>query len=260
VREFKGVEGWVRKHFIIYKVIRKSAPFLCRFITLEEGFDFLGYIKPLSSSFFALDIGANDGTSIRMIQQYLPEVKIVAFDPVTKPNFDISSIDFRDYALGAKPGGFEIHTPTVKGYRLTQYSSFEREKLINQITHDLGITEKEVSIESKFVRVTDLDSLELTPFFIKIDVEGFELEVLEGAKETIGAHLPIILIEIQSRATFQKVQSYLGNLGYISVFVDPKSNLTSAKFEENLCDSYNPRFNNYVWVSRSTSPTWAFNA
>ena len=260
MREFKGLEGWVRKHFYIYKVIRKSAPFLCRFITLEEGFNFLGAINPINASFSALDIGANDGTSIRMIQQYLPDVKIIAFDPVEKPNFDFSNIDFRDFALGSKPGGFDIHTPTVKGYRLTQYSSFEREKLINQITHDLGITEEEVSLESKHVRVADLDGLELTPFFVKIDVEGFELEVLEGAKETLRRHLPIILIEIQSDATFMKIQNFLGDLGYISVFVDPKSNLNSSKYGENLCDSYNPRFNNYVWIPNSPSPSWKFTA
>ena len=259
MREFKGVEGWIRRHFIIYKVVRKSAPFLCRFITLEEGFDFLGSIKPASTSYSALDIGANDGTSIRMIRQYMPEVRIIAFDPVTKPSFDISGIDFHECALGSKPGGFEIHTPTVKGYRLTQYSSFEKDKLMNQITHDLGVTENEVVIDSKHVKVVDLDSLGLNPFFMKVDVEGFEIEVLEGSIATIRKHLPAILIEIQSEQTFKKVQEFLGALGYFSVFVNPKRNLSSETISKNRCHSYNPSFNNYVWISPG-SPSWAFKA
>ncbi len=260
MREFKGVEGWIRKHFIIYKVIRKSAPFLCKFITLEEGFDFLGSIKSTSSNFSALDIGANDGTSIRMIRQYMPDSKIIAFDPVTKPRFDISDVNFHDYALGSKPGGFEIFTPTVKGYRLTQYSSFEKAKLINQITHDLGVSDDEVVIDSKHVKVVALDSLHLSPFFVKIDVEGFELEVLEGARATIENHLPVVLIEIQSQQTFNAVKDFLGNLGYISVFVNPKKNLSSALVSSNKCENYDPAFNNYVWVSVEKSPSWAFKA
>ena len=260
MREFKGVEGWVRRHFVIYKVIRKSAPFLCRFITLEDGFDFLQSIQPKSSKFSVLDIGANDGTSIRMIQQYMPDSQIIAFDPVTKPTFDISDIDFRDFALGSKPGGFDIHTPTVKGYRLTQYSSFDRIKLVNQITHDLGVPANEVLIESKFVKIIDLDSLDLCPHFMKIDVEGFELEVLEGASSTIAKFEPVILIEIQSEATFGAISEFLGELGYFSIFANPRKNLNFQDFKKNKCETYDPNFNNYIWVSGSGSPSWGFKA
>jgi FkbM family methyltransferase len=239
-------------------VIRRSAPFLCKFITLEDGFDFLARIRPSSWEFSALDIGANDGTSIRMIRQYMPDSKIVAFDPVTQPKFDLSGIEFHAYALGSKPDEFDIFTPTIKGYRLTQYSSFEKEKLINQITHDLGVTEEEVLFDSKHVKVVDLDSLGLSPFFMKIDVEGFEIEVLEGAIATIRNYMPVILIEIQSDRTYQRVKDFLGNLGYIAVLVNPKRNLSSARHRNNLCEEYDPSYNNYVWISGEKSPTWAF--
>jgi hypothetical protein len=35
----------------------------------------------------------------------------------------------------------------------------------------------------------------LTPTFIKVDVEGGELEVLDGAEETL-AHRPVLLVEV----------------------------------------------------------------
>jgi FkbM family methyltransferase len=258
VREFKGLEGWIRRHFTIYRLVRKSAPFLCRFVTLEEGFDFLGSIKPLSDKYFALDIGANDGTSIRMIKQYIPTAKIVAFDPVTRPNFDITGIDFREFALGSKPGSFEIFTPIVKSHRLTQYSSFQKAKMLNQLVHDLGILENEVMVDIKSVEVVELDSLELEVFFMKIDVEGFELDVLEGARSTIANFLPVILIEIQSASTFEKVKVFLGELGYFSVLVQPKANLNSKLIEKNRSDTYNSDFNNYVWIPASKAPSWTF--
>ncbi len=53
------------------------------------------------------------------------------------------------------------------------------------------------SLPTLKVNVETLDSLNLpAPHFIKIDVEGYEWEVLLGAKETITKHRPICFIEI----------------------------------------------------------------
>jgi hypothetical protein len=38
--------------------------------------------------------------------------------------------------------------------------------------------------------------LKLKPGFIKIDVEGFEGKVLQGADKTIRSHRPVIMIEL----------------------------------------------------------------
>ena len=115
-----------------------------------------------------------------------------------------------------------------------------------------------IKIDIKNVEVVELDSLKLEVFFMKIDVEGFELDVLEGARSTIANFLPVILIEIQSASTFEKVKFFLGELGYFSVLVQPKANLKSRLIEKNRYDSYNSDFNNYVWVPASEAPSWTF--
>ncbi|MFQ5626642.1 MAG: FkbM family methyltransferase [Methyloligellaceae bacterium] len=46
------------------------------------------------------------------------------------------------------------------------------------------------------IEIRTMDSLGLAPNFIKIDVQGFELQVLEGALETIMRHRPIIIVEM----------------------------------------------------------------
>ena len=52
------------------------------------------------------------------------------------------------------------------------------------------------------------------PSFIKIDVEGHELQVLKGASETIKKYKPSILIEIHNFSEDSEVHQYLKSLGY----------------------------------------------
>lgn len=66
-----------------------------------------------------------------------------------------------------------------------------------------------------------LDSFELDACdFIKIDVEGFELDVLKGAKKTIKKYKPYLCIEIndatlnRNNITREMIFSYLNELGY----------------------------------------------
>ncbi len=70
------------------------------------------------------------------------------------------------------------------------------------------------------VKMKPLDTFELAPNFIKIDVEGCELKVLKGAERTIEKHHPIMVIEINEPAlkrqesTPQQVIDWLSASGY----------------------------------------------
>jgi FkbM family methyltransferase len=258
MRSFNGVEDWVRKHFFIYRTIRRAAPFLCRFLTLEDGFEVLKYIKATSGNFVVLDIGANDGTSIRMIRQFQKKVRIIAFDPITKPRFNLKNVDFKEFALTNKSERFSLYTPTVHGKILTQYSSFHSEKLRRQIEHDLGITSADYGIVEKSVDAETLDSLNLQPFFIKIDVEGAEKSVLEGSFKTIEKYLPVILIEIQNIETFQSISNEMQKHKYVSISLNPSKNLKLETIGSNIIGEYLNSQNNYVWIPKNQSPTWVF--
>lgn len=133
------------------------------------------------------DIGANTGYygilaatkfraivhSFEPIQEYISCIEESAF---------INRIDgivhTHKLALGSQKGTLELNL-SGSGSSLT--NSF------------LG-SEKLPKIE---VAVETLDDLNIQPpKFIKIDVEGFEWEVLKGAKNTISKHRPICFIEI----------------------------------------------------------------
>jgi FkbM family methyltransferase len=59
--------------------------------------------------------------------------------------------------------------------------------------------------------------------FIKIDVEGHELEVLTGARATLRRHRPKMMVEIEQRHTMAPITEtfeFIGNLGYRGEFLD----------------------------------------
>jgi FkbM family methyltransferase len=65
------------------------------------------------------------------------------------------------------------------------------------------------------VRATPLDSLDLAACHVlKIDVEGFEAQVLRGAAGTIGRFRPVLYVENDRVAHQQEVISLIAGMGY----------------------------------------------
>ena len=77
--------------------------------------------------------------------------------------------------------------------------------------------------------------------FIKIDVEGHELEVIQGALNTIKENQPVLLIEIEERHSKRKVFDsikYIKNIGYNCYFEKDKK-LISVEKLKNINEEFN---------------------
>ncbi|HUZ11388.1 MAG TPA: FkbM family methyltransferase [Caulobacteraceae bacterium] len=76
-----------------------------------------------------------------------------------------------------------------------------------------GRASREISVP-----VARLDDFQLPPIgFIKIDVEGHEEAVLQGARETIGRNRPALMIEIEerhNRGAIERVFDHFRSDGY----------------------------------------------
>jgi FkbM family methyltransferase len=258
MKRFSGFENSIRKNFFIYVFLRRLAPFICKFIDLEEGFSFSKQIRPLSMDYCILDVGSNDGTSIRMFRRYFPLVKIIAIDPITTPRFKLKNVTLIKTALSDKAGNRSLVTPIVNGKQLTQYSSFYKEKMISQICSDMALLETEVSTIENEVSFNTIDYLEVTPFFIKIDVEGAELEVLKGSLNVIKKFNPVILVEIQNHKSYMEIKEALSLHGYINIDPTKRSTDSINKAVIRKTSDFEKGTNNYVWINPTNPISWDF--
>ena len=81
-------------------------------------------------------------------------------------------------------------TIRTQGWRVKHHTGH------SALTDVINIPEEALKFD---VNVDTIDNLNLTDVdFIKIDVEGFEINVLEGAEKTLIKNSPVLVIEILS--------------------------------------------------------------
>jgi len=243
----KYTSNLVRSNFSIYLIARKYARFLSRYFLLEVGFNVLGKIQLNNmKGKTLLDCGSNDGTSIEMILQYFPNSQIIAFDPIIKIPITRSNVIFHNIALGSKQGNIIIYTPVISGKKLSQFSSTSKSQIRINLQNHLNISKRKLVFSQNLVKMSTIDSFEYDPFFIKVDVEGFELDVLRGANNTIKKFEPLVLVEINSLDRFCKIKKFFDNLKYELVDV---RGVRKVRIKQS--SGYMADVNNYVFAPRS---------
>lgn len=166
------------------------------------------YLKEIYSKFYefipsnhdvVIDAGAQFGDFALLCAKGYGVKQVYAFEPV-KSNYSIlkSNIELNNAAnvkcdrsaLGAKNTEIEIF--------------YE-----NDMANSFGYGSPES------VPLKTLDSLNLGRVnFMKIDVEGFEMDFLNGAKNTLEMYHPKIIIETHSKKLETEVKAFLTDLGY----------------------------------------------
>ena len=151
-----------------------------------------------------VDVGANHGQSIESMRLFRPTAEIVAFEPNPNLAGELSRrygrdprVEIRPRGLGDAIGEFSLIVPSYRGFVYDGLASLDRGEAMNWINASRVYffdPSKVKAIELK-CRVSTLDLENLQPAFMKIDVQGFEYNVLAGGAKTLAAHEPIVLIE-----------------------------------------------------------------
>lgn len=201
-----------------------------------------------------IDIGANRGvyafsfaklaTRVELFEPNPACSKVLASWAAQKPNVRLHPV-----ALSDHEGSAELHIPVDA----------------SGVEHDSSASiEKSVSgqFRQQVVALSTLDSFHFSQVaLIKIDVEGHELSVIQGAQKTISFNMPALLIEIERRHAsnpFSSVFNILNREGYQSFFFDGKSLRSIDEFDvdrdqrfENLGVNNATYINNFLFLHQS---------
>ena len=160
----------------------------------------------------ALDIGAHVGIwSMRLAEKFK---RVYAFEPVPKhiecwkqnmQNFTNEHSEWENVstlntvALGHENG---TNTMIVPNTTNTGRATFVEKLFIDK--HNFP----KIQVETKTLDSYEFDQVD----FIKIDVEGFEINVLRGAENTIRKHKPVMFIEISDLVVYDFIENL--DIGY----------------------------------------------
>ena len=178
-----------------------------------------------------LDIGANEGLfSVFASRRVGPTGKLIAFEPShrelerLRANLSLNktcNVQVEAFALAEASGTAEL--------RICEYGH-EGQNTLGDFAHDVhqsGTQMVQVGTLDEYLDEHPADRLD----FIKMDVEGAEQKVLEGARKTIASFKPVILLELNDKALrFQAasdegVVNLLRSLDYLIYNFCPRTGL-----------------------------------
>lgn len=190
----------------------------------------IGEIKFIKSSIkkgdTVFDIGAHKAGYLYFIKKQVgPTGQVFAFEPQSnlynyltklKAVFNWENVTLEHLALSNNAGQAQLYLPTEEKGKTSSPGA-----TISANENDANF----ISLEK--VTTTSLDLYcavhNIIPNFLKIDVEGNELNIFKGGIETLKKHKPKIIVEIESRhigkeKVLETIQ-FLESIGYKGSFV-----------------------------------------
>jgi len=194
----------------------------------DQKFELKALANHLDSHHLALDIGANKGSYLLAMSRAVRAGEVVAFEPQPL---------LADYLREV------VRSCRLANVRIEQVGVSKASGMMDLNVPGTSETSPSASLEKSCssvgqchsfrVPVTTLDdflasSLEQVGA-IKIDVEGHEISVLQGAEKTINQHRPLIICESESRhlssGDVNQSIEYFRRISYGGYFVHPKRGL-----------------------------------
>lgn len=166
----------------------------------------------LDKGFTIVDVGAASGIVSEKFAQQFPQNQVMSFEPIADSYKALAAIAGKwanikpfHVALGAEKKQITINI----SHRSTSSSMYEINEKISD-TYFAENLKKEKSEHVEVFRLDDLIDAKTKIALIKMDVQGFELEVLKGARNVLD-QTALVLTEVMNH------DFYVGAPGYFDI-------------------------------------------
>ena len=206
------------------------------------------FIKPGTDS---IDVGVYRGVYSFEMSKYSKNVHSFEPNPIIFEYINknlkkiINNIFLYNYALSNKNQVIDLKVP-IRNEKYNRENFEEFYELGRATIHQENTFKRYEKFQITSKKIDEFN-FKNNISFIKIDVEGHELEVIKGGEEIISKNKPILLVEIEERHSQSKVSdtiNYINKLGYISHYYDNKI-LKKTSELNNLS-----LFNNYIFLPK----------
>ena len=171
---------------------------------------FEGEIKPGSVVY---DIGANVGYFSLLAAVLAGEKgRVYAFEPLPRNVYFLK----KHVALN-RMDQIEVFEAAVSDQSGEAFFGLGASTAMGHLSASGEISVQRVRLD-ELVRTGEL----LPPDYLKVDVEGAEFEVLQGAREILAQHRPVIFLDTHQRDAHEPTIALLGELGYSFEILDGK--------------------------------------
>lgn len=177
------------------------------------------YIPQLLNCGLLIDIGVNQGVHLNHMLRYAQEncgTVVIGFEPNPFLNLQHYKQVVNQCAVGCRNEKTQFLIPRHQGQMIDSHGSLVKPHFRDR-AHEM--------VETQVVRLdTYLSDIEvdLPVEFLKIDVEGGELDVLLGATDTLVQHRPMINLEMEEahqKGCTTVIPEILDRLGYTGFFI-----------------------------------------
>tara|TARA_B100000963_G_scaffold46918_1_gene35227 strand:+ start:51 stop:863 length:813 start_codon:yes stop_codon:yes gene_type:complete len=220
------LERIIRSHPLLYYFLRT----LVRFTNIfEEDFNGIKLIK-FRNNINIMDVGASDGIASKFFYKNLNTNNIICFEPDINyvqilKKLNLKGIAIKPYAIGDKNSFKNIYFPSYRFFNkklnLITYTHYDKDFLEQQIKLDFKF-QKNITIVQKKIFIKKIVKLKKRIDLIKIDTNGFELQVLKGLIKVVAKNKPAIVLE--TNQDIRKIEKILRNLSYKSYYFSSAKN------------------------------------
>jgi FkbM family methyltransferase len=186
----------------------------------EDDFNFLRH-QALAQG-LVLDLGANIGQSAISVAAVQPGLQILSIEanPACEAGLKATArllgqrYQYRLVGVGASEGVLTFHVPVRSSRMLLQEGTFDPDSLMSPASvARMGVPGRDYTVAVvASIPVITVDSLNLSPRVVKMDLQGLELAALQGMAQTLARSRPVLMIEIGER--HEDIVKLLAEHGY----------------------------------------------